>query len=124
MASRWPYYPLSLKGSVKGNLQSLSFSGVQAVLPTAFSVKADGKLANLLDMDRLKADVNLDAKTYNLGFVTCMLDPSLMREIRVPSGIGIRGNVKADGNKYATKLAVTEGKGRLNLQARSLFLYR
>ena len=117
MASRWPYYPLSLKGSVKGNLQSLSFSGVQAVLPTAFSVKADGKLASLLDMDRLKADVNLDAKTYNLGFVTCMLAPSLMREIRVPSGIGIRGNVKADGNKYATKLAVTEGKGRLNLQA-------
>ena len=117
MSKQWPYYPLSLKGSVKGNMQSLSFSGLQAVLPTAFTVKADGTLANLMDMDRLKADVNLDARTYNLGFATCMLDPSLMKEIRVPSGISIRGNVHADGSKYATKLAIAEGKGKLKVNA-------
>ena len=117
MAQRWSYYPLSLKGLVRGNMQTLSFSGVQAVLPTAFSLKADGDLANLLDMDRLKVHVNLDARTYNLGFVTCMLDPSLMKHVRVPSGISIRGNVNVDGCKYSTKLSVAEGKGRLNLQA-------
>lgn len=117
MSHNWPYYPLSLKGSVKGNMQKLAFSGVQVALPTAFQVKADGEIANLIDTDRLKANVNLDAHTYNLGFVTCMLAPSLMKEIHVPSGIRIHGNVKADGGKYATKLAVAEGKGRLTLNA-------
>lgn len=117
MRQAWPYYPLSLKGSVKGNMQSLSFSGLQVALPTAFRMKADGMVANLTDMNHLKANVDLDAHTYCLDFVTCMLDPSLMREIRVPYGIGVHGNVKADGSKYATKLAVTEGKGLLKLAA-------
>lgn len=117
MAKLWPYYPLSLKGVVEGNMQSLSFAGVQAVLPTAFSIKFDGKLANMMDMAHLKANVNLDAHTYRLGFITCMLDPSLMKEIRVPSGMHFLGNVRADGNKYATKMAVSEGKGKMNIQA-------
>ncbi len=113
----WPYYPLSLKGSVKGNLQSLSFSGMQIALPTAFGVKADGKVANLTDMDRLKADIDLDAHTYRLDFLTCMLDPALMNEIRLPYGIGVRGHVQANGSKYATRLTVTEGKGLLKADA-------
>ena len=117
MSRRWPYYPLSLKGSVKGNLQQLAFSGIQLNLPTAFQLKADGNVSNVTDVDRLKATVNLDARTYNLGFVTCMLDPSLMREIRIPNGIGIKGNIKADGNKYGTNLKLREGQGALHLIA-------
>ncbi len=117
MSQKWPFYPLSLKGTVKGNMQSLAFSGFQASLPTAFNVKASGTLANLMDIDHLKANVDLDTRTYNLGFITVMLDPSLMKEVRIPSGMGIKGNVKADGTRYATKLAMTEGKGRVNLDA-------
>ena len=116
MRTQWPYYPLNLKGSVEGNLERLTLSGVQANLPSAFSIKMDGAFANLLDMDRLKALVNLDAHTYHLGFATSVLDPSLMREIRIPS-MYIHGKVKADGNKYATNLQVAEGKGRLALEA-------
>ena len=118
MKSRWPYYPLNVKGTFRGNLQRASLSGWQVSLPTAFRLSADGDLANLTDMARLKANVDLNARTYNLGFVTAMLDPSLMREIRIPSGIGIKGNVKVDGNKYATHLAVTEGRGSLKLDAK------
>ena len=117
MSQKWPFYPLSLKGTVRGNMQSLAFSDFQATLPTAFNLKANGSLANLMDMNRLKANVDLNARTYNLGFITAMLDPSLMKEVHIPNGMGIKGNIKADGTKYATKLAVTEGKGRVNLDA-------
>ena len=46
-----------------------------------------------------------------------MLEPSLMKEICVPNGIGIKGNINVDGQRYATKLALTEGRGSLNIDA-------
>ena len=118
MKLQWPYYPLSVEGFFLGNMQRASFSGLKVNLPTAFQLSANGELANLTDMGSLKAHVNLKAQTYHLGFVTAMLDPALKHEIRIPSGIGIQGNVNVDGTKYATKLAVTEGKGNIKLDAK------
>lgn len=40
-----------------------------------------------------------------------------MKEIRVPNGIGIKGNINVDGQRYATKLALTEGRGSLDVDA-------
>lgn len=117
MKNRWPYYPMKLEGSFKGNMQRASFSGVKLSLPTVFQLSTDGTIANLMDMDHLKANVDLQARTYNLGMVTAMLDPSLTQEIRIPSGISINGNVKVDGTKYATRLALTEGKGSMKVDA-------
>ena len=85
--------------------------------PSAFEISAHGTLGSLTDMNKLKANVNLNARTYNLGFITAMLEPSLMKEICVPNGIGIKGNINVDGQRYATKLALTEGRGSLNIDA-------
>ena len=90
MKSRWPYYPMKVEGSLKGNLQRASFSGVKVNLPTVFDLSTDGMVANMTDMNRLKANINLKARTYNLSMVTAMLDPALTQEIRIPSGIGIQ----------------------------------
>ena len=117
MKINWPYYPMKVACSFRGNMQRASFSGLRLELPTAFRLSADGDVAHLSDIEHLQASVNLRAKTYNLGFVTAMLDPSLRRELRVPSGIGIDGRVKLDGTKYAAKLAVSEGRGRLGIDA-------
>ena len=114
----WPYYPMKVDGSFRGNLQQASFSDLRVSLPSAFEVSAEGSLSNLTDFDRFKADVDLKARTYNLGFVTAMLNPSLMQEVRMPSGIGIQGNIKVEGSKYATQLAVTEGRGSMKIDAK------
>ena len=118
MKRNWPFYALKVDGTLRGNMQRAAFSGLKISLPTAFNLSADGYVANLTDMNRLQANVDLKAKTYNLGFITAMLDPSLMREIRIPSGIGIQGNVKMDGTRYATSLALTEGKGSMKVEAK------
>ena len=117
MVPRWPNFPLTLKGNIEGNMQKMSFSGIEMALPTAFRVSAAGTAGNLSDMDHLKANVKLNAQTYNLGFVTSLLSPSLMQTVRVPSGISVNGKIMVDGLKYSTRLAVAEGKGKLNLQA-------
>ncbi len=114
---KWPYYPMSIQGTLKGNMQQVSFSGVKVALPTAFQLTADGNLANFTDLTRMKANVGFKARAYRLDFVTAMLEPSLQTEVRIPSGIAIQGNVKADGTKYATNLSVSEGNGNLRLKA-------
>lgn len=61
------------------------------MLPTAFNISANGYVVNPTDMKHISADIGLAAQTYNLGFITAMLDPSLMKKIRVPSGIAVNG---------------------------------
>ena len=117
MSRRWPYYPLGLDGTVRGNLARMNFSGVKVELPTVLQMAFDGHVENLTDIHRLKADIDLKAKTYNMGMVTAMLDPSLTKELRIPSGMNIQGHVKADGAKYAAKLQVREGKGIVRADA-------
>ena len=117
MRSRWPYYPLSIEGTLKGNLQRMTYDGLEVSLPTAFRLNSSGTLANLTAPSRLKADIRLDAKTYNLAFLTGLLDPALLKELRIPSGIGIKGSIHADGPHYATRLCVTEGRGRMDIDA-------
>lgn len=118
MQRKWPYYPLSVKTSLTGNLSRMSLSALQLSLPTAFQVDANGMLADLRNIDLLKAQVRFRANTYHLGFATAMLDPALMRQFRIPSGIAWDGEFKMDGSKYATRLTMREGKGKLNLQAK------
>lgn len=111
MARRWPNYPLSVDGTVGGNLQKLHLNQVTVKLPSAFRVYADGFVGNVLDTNHLKADVDVNATTYNLGFITAMLDRDLMKTIRIPSGIGFRGNVKVSGPQYASRFTLTQGGG-------------
>lgn len=115
--SAFPFYPLRIDGTLEGNMQRVNISGLKLVLPTAFDISADGWVGNLSNMDALKANVNLKAKSYHLGFLTAMLDPALMKEINIPYGMTLAGNVKVDGSKYATQMTVREGKGMLKADA-------
>lgn len=106
----WPNQPLSMKMVATGNMKHLDFNGLQISLPGALNVHANGYVENLANIDRLKADVNLDAKTYNLGFLTSLAG---IDGVKIPRGIGLKGNVKADGSCYKANVALTEGHGML-----------
>ncbi|MBQ4445446.1 MAG: translocation/assembly module TamB domain-containing protein [Prevotella sp.] len=114
---QWPNQSLSVKTVVQGNLQNLSVSGLNAKLPGAFNINANGTLQNLNDLDRLKADVTFDAKTYDVGFLKGFLDPSTAKDVRIPSGIGLSGNAKVDGKQYHVNGVLTEGNGRVKAVA-------
>ena len=108
MQQQWPNHPLSINGSVSGNMEQADFSGLIIDLPTAFHVKADGMAANLNDPQRLKADVELHGRTENLGFLSAYLpSPSVLR---LPP-MNVDGRVKADGPRYDADLTVREGSG-------------
>ena len=111
MQVRWPHYPLTAKGVVNGNMDYMEFSGLDVSLPTAFAAKADGFVANLNDLKRLRADVTFDAQTQNLNFVMVALPRDVQRNYRIPNGMRAAGRVKADGANYAADVTLQEGGG-------------
>ena len=111
MQERWPHYPLTVKGIVNGNMDYMEFSDLDVSLPTAFAAKADGFVANLNDLKRMRADVTFDAQTQDLNFVTVALPRDVQRNYRIPNGIRAAGRVKADGANYAADVTLQEGGG-------------
>ncbi|MBR4920473.1 MAG: translocation/assembly module TamB domain-containing protein [Prevotella sp.] len=108
---RWPNYPLSVKGSVNGNMDYMEFDGLDVSLPTAFHATATGFAANLTDPKRLRAKVQFKARTEDLGFITGMLPKDIQRDYRIPRGITAEGLVRADGAQYFADVVMREGKG-------------
>ena len=114
MRDRWPYYPLSVKGALKGNMDFMEFKDLDIDLPTAFSAHADGFVANVTDMKRLRADVQFKARTQNLGFVMAMLPRDIQRDYRLPP-MSAEGRAKVNGAHYTANIKAREGGGVLTL---------
>ena len=51
------------------------------------------------------------AETQNIGFLTSLADPKMMKDYRVPSGIRLDGRLTANGKLYAANITVREGRG-------------
>ena len=116
MMARWPNAPLTVKGVARGNMKQLRLTGVNAQLPSAFDVNVSGTLSNLDNSDRLKADIDIDAKAHDIGFVAQMVPPKTMEGVRIPKGITLKGRVQADGPRYQADVVATEGGGTLRLK--------
>lgn len=110
---KWPNQPLTVKGKARGNMKRMELHNIHVSLPTALQVSGDGYVANIDDPDRLKADVHLKGRTANLDFVTAALDKSVADKVRIPQGIGIEGDFRANGHQYGADFTATEGGGKV-----------
>ena len=111
---RWPYYPLSVKGTVKGNMDYMEFDDLDIDLPTAFYGNATGFVANVSDPKRLRADVEFNARTQNVGFLMALLPRDIQRDYRIPP-MSAEGRVKVDGAHYSADVKAREGSGRMQI---------
>ena len=111
----YPNHPISIKGSVNGNMQNMSFTGLDVNLPSAFRMTASGTAQNVTDLARMKADIKMSARTENMNFALALADPKLMRDYRIPA-MQIDGTLKANGTRYATNLTAREGSGVVKLK--------
>lgn len=108
---RLPEQPLALHADINGNMKNLKIRDISAKMPTAFNIKADGKAGNLTDLDRLTADINLDARADNISFLQPALGLDKNTAVRIPDGIALKGNCKVNGPQYATEFVATQGGG-------------
>lgn len=109
----WPYYPLSVDGRLSGNMKRIDFNNFRIELPTAFNLYANGYAANFSNINNLTAKADINAHTYNLDFITSMLSREIIKTIKIPGGIGAKGQIKINGNKYSTDLTVSHGGGNI-----------
>ena len=108
-----PNHPLSIKGSVNGNVKRMEFTGLDINLPTAMHLKADGVAYDVTDMDKLRGQLNLKAETQDLSFITAMMPKS---DIRIPKGMALSGDFKANGGKYDVDATLREGSGTVKVK--------
>ena len=114
---RWPEQPLAIDAILSGNMERMNIDEIIVKLPTAFNAKARGFAANISDMSKLAAQADIEASTQNMGFVTALLDKNVAAKIRIPSGIGLKARVNADGSKYSTNFKLSEGGGNISGKA-------
>ncbi|MBO6032422.1 MAG: translocation/assembly module TamB domain-containing protein [Prevotella sp.] len=113
---RYPNHPISIKGSVNGNMREMEFTGLDINLPTAFHLSANGTVGHLTEMSKLQADLKINAKTQDIGFMTALLDAKTMDDYRIPNGISLDGTLKANGPRYTADLIAREGQGTVKLK--------
>ena len=110
---KWPNQQLKVDGTLRGNMQNMAFSDLSVSLPTAFRMKATGSVQNLDNLDRLKADVDVDAHACNAAFLKELMPKDLRKDVNIPKNLALKGNLKADGQKYAARFTASEGSGTL-----------
>ena len=116
---RYPNHPLSVKGSINGNMQQMEFTGLDINLPTALHARLDGTAGNLTSLDKLQADLTLDATAQDIIFALAMADPQLAKDYRIPKGITLGGTFKANGTRYTADLTAREGNGSVSLKGQA-----
>ncbi len=109
---RWPNRPLTINGVAKGNMKCLDIGSLLIKLPTAFTLRANGKARNLTDMKRLQADIAVQADTYNMDFATALMGNSA-NSVRLPQGMHLKGKINADGTSYAANFLASAGGGNI-----------
>ena len=113
----WPDERLTVDITVEGNMQSMNIAGLNAELPSAFQITADGVMTNLADTDNMTAGMNIDAVTRDLAFVTALATDGGEASFAIPQGISISGDISMAGSRYTAHLTATESGGHAYLDA-------
>lgn len=112
---RLPDWPIALKAKAKGNLtEHLKIDDAHLSWPTVAEADANGTIDRLMDVKKLVADIDLQAKAYNLQPLLATFDVPTS-DVRIPNGLAVDGNLQANGQRYTTRLDVREGKGMAKL---------
>lgn len=114
---QWPYIPLEVSADISGNLQNIDIAELTAEVPTAFNINAAGTLGNITDTDNLTADIDIDATTYNIGFVTAISPDIAAAGVTMPANMRLTGDITACGSLYSADITLIEDGGTLKADA-------
>ena len=113
--NRYPNWPLTIDGDVSGNMKRMDVERFSVSLPTAFTIDADGYAENVTGMKSLLANLDVSAKTYDLGFAAALAGMDEKSGLRIPAGITLDGNLNADGMRYTADMIMRQDSGRIAL---------
>ncbi len=112
----FPNHPLNIRGSINGNMKQLDVTGIDINLASAVHASLKGKLENVTDINRMKADIDVNGKTQELNFLIALIDPKMSGTYHIPNGMEIDGRLRADGTRYTADMTLHEGKGNMKFK--------
>jgi len=112
----FPNHPLNIRGSINGNMKQLDVTGIDINLASAVHASLKGKLENVTDINRMKADIDVSGKTQELNFLIALIDPKMSGTYHIPNGMEIDGRLRADGTRYTADMTLHEGKGNMKFK--------
>ncbi|WP_106830491.1 translocation/assembly module TamB domain-containing protein [Parabacteroides pacaensis] len=113
----YPDKPISVQVNIDGNTDKLYIRTLDARLPDAFKLTANGTAEQIMDSLRRSGEIKLKLETENLEFVTAMLDSTGKQTFRLPSNMLLEGDATLAAGLYHAQLNLTEGKGNVDLTA-------
>lgn len=114
---QWPCNPLAINATVHGNMRKLDIDNLEIDLPSALKARACAEAYNLTDLEHLRANADIEAKSYNLKFATTLLDKQTAKMINIPNGISLKAKANIDGKQYASTFSLAEGGGSVGGKA-------
>lgn len=111
---------LTFKGDIAGTLGGrIDISRLHAEVPGHIVFDAKGDVHSVTAPENLAANLTLDGRFSDLGFVTQMLpDTALRQRIGFPEHLALAGTVAIDRDAYAPDLRITADSGRLDVKGR------
>ena len=117
----YPNQPISIKGSLNGNIQNMELTGLNISQPTAFNINLNGTAGLSQEKPSPTLDLKVNAKLQDVNFLLALSDPSLLKSYRIPNGISLDGKVGGDGNnRYSADLTAREGNGTVKLKGSTI----
>ncbi|KAA6352327.1 hypothetical protein EZS27_000277 [termite gut metagenome] len=110
----YPDRPFTMQGDITGSLNAIRISAISAELPTAFSLGGRGELRNLESNSDRSCNIDLQIKTYNLGFLAKLISED---SFVFPENMTLTTKAIIKGEQYDATLRLKEDEGLLQLNS-------
>ena len=104
----YPEKPFRLRVDAKGDLNRLRLRTLEAGLPKAFELKAEGDLLHLTDSTRRGGEINLTAETFDMRFLRPLTDGRLA----LRRGTNLKGIFTMAGPKMGVDVLLKQPEAR------------
>lgn len=112
-----PHKPLTIKGTVSGNIDHLRLPSLTLNMPGVLQASANG-YTNYVTKDWRNGKFNFNLRTKSMAAVRQLMPASLKQSINVPDGLSLRGKAAFNGSRYDADIKAGIGRGALTAKAK------
>ncbi len=112
-----PHKPLTIKGTMSGNIDHLRLPSLTLNMPGVLQASANG-YTNYVTKDWRNGKFDFNLRTKSMAAVRQLMPASLKQSINVPDGLSLRGKAAFNGSRYDADIKAGIGRGSLAAKAK------
>lgn len=117
LSSLYPTETLSASLALNGTMRHLRLTRCAISLPTAFDISLSGAVHDIATPQQCVARCHVEARTYDLDFLTALADSTSRSHIRIPRDMTLRGNISYAPDTLHARCSLAIDTGTATLEA-------